>query len=257
MRYGHTQVTALCEISRVHLVVFFAEIKSIRSNIIDCIWTTILTEVKHDSLKQVSYFLCIVVLSPVYTIQPVVKPVAKPVWQPGELLLLLTAFINVCIHDTTGCQTRLTTGWMFVYTIQPVVQPVWQPVVSCKQGFTFTRFLVCSFFFHCAIFGYFGYLAYAIHNQAPYAIFEGWNRIFSIWTSLLITLKRHLGCVLLAFLYAVKTGAAGPAADGAGRRGAAEFAKHVTMTWVKLIYSLRIRSSFTFLKKTINYIYNY
>ena len=46
------------------------------------------------------------------------------------------------LHDTTccqtGCQTRLTTGWMFVYTIQPVVnpvvQPVWEPVVSCKRG---------------------------------------------------------------------------------------------------------------------------
>ena len=28
----------------------------------------------------------------------------------------------------TGCQTGLTTGWMFVYTIQPVVRSVWQPV---------------------------------------------------------------------------------------------------------------------------------
>ena len=47
-------------------------------------------------------------LSPVYTIQPVVKPV-----------------------------------WMFVYTIQPVVkpvvQPVWQPAVSCKRGFRSRR----------------------------------------------------------------------------------------------------------------------
>ena len=50
--------------------------------------------------------------------------------------------LNVCIHDTTGCQTGsqtclttgLTTGWMFVYTIQPVVKPVVQPVVSCKRG---------------------------------------------------------------------------------------------------------------------------
>ena len=47
------------------------------------------------------------VLSPVYTIQPVVKPVAKPV---------------------VNCQTGLTTDWMFVYTIQPVVKPVVQPV---------------------------------------------------------------------------------------------------------------------------------
>ena len=40
--------------------------------------------------------------------------------------------------DNAGCQTRLTTGWMFVYTIQPVVkpvvQPVWHPVLSCKRG---------------------------------------------------------------------------------------------------------------------------
>jgi len=28
----------------------------------------------------------------------------------------------------TGCQTALTTGWMFVYTIQPVVKRIWQPV---------------------------------------------------------------------------------------------------------------------------------
>ena len=79
--------------------------------------------------------------------------------------------LNVCIHDTTGCQlyrvykhsngcqtscttqfdnrlneqwlfiqhgcqTGLTTGWMFVYTIQLVVKPVVQPVVSCKRGFS-------------------------------------------------------------------------------------------------------------------------
>ena len=57
----------------------------------------------------------------------------NPVWQPFEQTVL---FVQ---HDCqTGCQTRLTTGWMFVYTIQPVVKPVvqllWQPVVSCKRG---------------------------------------------------------------------------------------------------------------------------
>ena len=31
------------------------------------------------------------------------------------------------LHDTSGCQTALTTGWTFVYTIQPVVKPVVQP----------------------------------------------------------------------------------------------------------------------------------
>jgi len=50
--------------------------------------------------------------------------------------------LNVCIHDTTGCQTGLTTGLTtgcIVYTnIYPVAvwQLVWQQVVSCKRGFT-------------------------------------------------------------------------------------------------------------------------
>jgi len=50
--------------------------------------------------------------------------------------------LNVCIHDTTGCQCQrgcqTTNGWMFVYTIQPVVKPVVQPVsqlvVSCRPS---------------------------------------------------------------------------------------------------------------------------
>jgi len=103
-------------------------------------------------------------LSPVYTIQPVVKPVVKPVWQPGKCLYTrynrlsyplssgcTTRFDNRLNEQLfiqhgcqTGCQTHLTTGlttgWMFVYTIQPivnpVVQPVWQPVLlTCKPGF--------------------------------------------------------------------------------------------------------------------------
>ena len=28
-----------------------------------------------------------------------------------------TGLTTGCIHDTAGCQTGLTTGWMFVYTI--------------------------------------------------------------------------------------------------------------------------------------------
>jgi len=51
-------------------------------------------------------------------------------------------FLKPRLHDTTGCQTSLTTGCivytnmqpvvlttgcMFVYTIQPVVKPVVQP----------------------------------------------------------------------------------------------------------------------------------
>ena len=35
-----------------------------------------------------------------------------------------------------GCQTGLTTGWMFVYTIQLIVKALVQPVVSCKRGIT-------------------------------------------------------------------------------------------------------------------------
>jgi len=58
--------------------------------------------------------------------------------QPVVKLGCTTGFTTGCIHDTagcqTGCQTRLTTGWMFVYTIQPVVKRDWQPVVSCKRG---------------------------------------------------------------------------------------------------------------------------
>jgi len=32
--------------------------------------------------------------------------------------------VNVCIHDTTGCQTGLTTGCIVYTNIQPVVKPV-------------------------------------------------------------------------------------------------------------------------------------
>jgi len=49
-------------------------------------------------------------LSPVYTIQPLVKPVVR----------FDNRLYRVCKHST-GCQTRLTTGlrtgWMFVYTM--------------------------------------------------------------------------------------------------------------------------------------------
>jgi len=55
--------------------------------------------------------------------------------------------LNVCIHDTagcqTGCQTGLTTGCIVYTYIYPVVKPVWQPVwqqiVSCKRGLMFTH----------------------------------------------------------------------------------------------------------------------
>jgi len=54
----------------------------------------------------------------------------------GEGLFWFRSFMNLSLiyldtyplrhrlHDTAGCQTGLTTGWMFVYTIQPVVNPV-------------------------------------------------------------------------------------------------------------------------------------
>jgi len=51
-------------------------------------------------------------LSPVYTIQPVVNPVVQPGLNEQRLFV------------QHGCQTGLTTGWMFVYTIQPVIKPV-------------------------------------------------------------------------------------------------------------------------------------
>ena len=96
-------------------------------------------------------------------IQSVVKLVVKRVWQ-----IRFDNRLNVCIHDTagcqTGCQTDLTTGLTtvlneqlfvqpvvkpgcttglttgcIVYTniypfVKPVWQPVWQQVVSCKRG---------------------------------------------------------------------------------------------------------------------------
>jgi len=48
-----------------------------------------------------------ITLSPVYTIQPVVKAVVKPVWQPVKCL----------------------------YTRYNRLSPVWQPAVSCKRSF--------------------------------------------------------------------------------------------------------------------------
>jgi len=62
---------------------------------------------------------------PVYTMQPVVKPVVQP----------FDNWLYRVNKHPAGCQTGLTTGWMFVYTIQPVVKSVWQQVVSCKRGF--------------------------------------------------------------------------------------------------------------------------
>ena len=88
----------------------------------------------------------------VYMIQPVVKPVVQPVEQTATVRStgcqtglynqfdnwLYTRYsrfsngfdnwLNICIHDTTGCQTglttSLTTGCIMYTNIQPVVKPV-------------------------------------------------------------------------------------------------------------------------------------
>jgi len=75
----------------------------------------------------------------------------QPVWQPVGCLFARCSRLSHRLYNwTAGCQTGLTTGWMFVYTMQPVVQPVvkpvWQPVCnrlycvykhsSCKTGLT-------------------------------------------------------------------------------------------------------------------------
>ena len=107
-------------------------------------------------------------LSPVYTIQPVVKPV----WQLVKCLYtrhnrlsnwLSNRFENRLYRvykHSTSCQTSLTTGlsnrlynsvWQpveqlglttdwtnsgcsFNTVVKPVVEPSWQPVASCKRG---------------------------------------------------------------------------------------------------------------------------
>ena len=78
-------------------------------------------------------------------IQPVVKPVWQPVWQNGCIVYtgscqtgLYNRFDNrldVCLHDTAGCQTCCTTGL--------TLQPLWQPVVSCKRGLSKHKLSVC------------------------------------------------------------------------------------------------------------------
>jgi len=56
-------------------------------------------------------------LSPVYTIQPVVKPVDNRV--------------NVCIHDTTGCQTCCQSGCQSGLTTGCIVY-----TAGCQTGYT-------------------------------------------------------------------------------------------------------------------------
>jgi len=58
-------------------------------------------------------------LNRVYTIQPVVKRFDNRVEQTATVRSTgcTTSLTTGCIHDTAGCQTGLTTSWMFVYTI--------------------------------------------------------------------------------------------------------------------------------------------
>jgi len=75
-------------------------------------------------------------LSPVYTIQPVVKPVIKPVWQPVKCLY--TRYNRWSERLSNQLSIRFDNQLYRVYkNIQPVVKPVWQPVwqpaVSCIQ----------------------------------------------------------------------------------------------------------------------------
>jgi len=93
-------------------------------------------------------------LSPVYTIQPVVKPVVKRAWQNGCVVYTAgcqtgctTRFDNWLneqwLFVQHGCQTRLTTelttGCIVYANIQPVVNPVWQPDWQ-PVGCLFTRY---------------------------------------------------------------------------------------------------------------------
>jgi len=48
-------------------------------------------------------------------------------------MLSVTKALKPHLHDTTCCQTSLTTGCIVYTNIQPVVKPVWQTAVSCIQ----------------------------------------------------------------------------------------------------------------------------
>ena len=44
---------------------------------------------------------------------PIMQMPSRETWE------CFVVFFKPRLHDTTGCQMGLTTGWMFVYTIQP------------------------------------------------------------------------------------------------------------------------------------------
>ena len=79
-------------------------------------------------------------------------------WCRSKSCLSLCSVLKLRLHDTTGCETGLTTGCIVYTNIQPVVQPglttswtnsgclfntVVKPVVSCKRGITDRR-TICS-----------------------------------------------------------------------------------------------------------------
>jgi len=67
-----------------------------------------------------------VVLSPVYTIQPVVKLVVKPIWQPvWQLAVSCIQPVVKPVEWTVTVPSTWLSNW------------VWQPVVSCKRGIKF------------------------------------------------------------------------------------------------------------------------
>jgi len=97
------------------------------------------------NIRSCSILTIIVVLCTSYCRSP--RPVFLVICLPAAsffvscwFLVCSLSIVIPCLHDTTGCQTGLTTSWMFVYMIQPVVQlvvkSVWQPFVSCIQTFS-------------------------------------------------------------------------------------------------------------------------
>ena len=78
-------------------------------------------ETAHGSLLRRKSEVISLLYYPVYTLQPVVNPV----WQPAvsckqTMNRLSNRFdnrLNVCIHDTTGCQTGLTTGCIVPFAL--------------------------------------------------------------------------------------------------------------------------------------------
>jgi len=105
-------------------------------------------------------------LSPIYTIQPVVKPVVKrivkPVWQPGKCLYTRYNRLYNPVWQPNelfiqhGCQTGLYNRFdnRVEQTVAVVcatgclynqLSPVWQLVVSCEWGFRVISKLVVPF----------------------------------------------------------------------------------------------------------------